>query len=69
MPVLGLSALEHDSAAALLSEDGIVAAIEESKLTRVASAGGFRALLSSSAWSPPLLCWFTPRSIFSASPW
>lgn len=40
MLILGLSALEHDSAAALLNEDGILAAIEESKLTRVASAGG-----------------------------
>jgi carbamoyltransferase len=40
MLILGLSALEHDSAAALLNEKGILAAIEESKLTRVPSEGG-----------------------------
>jgi len=40
MLILGLSALEHDSAAALLNEHGILAAIEESKLTRVPSEGG-----------------------------
>jgi len=40
MYVLGLSALRHDSAAALLSSDGICAAIEESKLTRETAAGG-----------------------------
>lgn len=34
MNILGLSGLAHDSAAALLSDDGIVAAIEESKLVR-----------------------------------
>lgn len=34
MYILGLSALAHDTAAALLGEDGFVAAIEESKLTR-----------------------------------
>lgn len=40
MLILGLSALGHDSAAALLSEHGIVAAVEESKLSRVPSQGG-----------------------------
>lgn len=40
MLILGLSALEHDSAAALLNEHGILAAIEESKLTRIPSEGG-----------------------------
>jgi carbamoyltransferase len=40
MYVLGLSALEHDSSAALVSEQGIVAAMEESKLLRVAASGG-----------------------------
>lgn len=34
MYFLGLSALGHDTAAALLTENGVVAAIEESKLTR-----------------------------------
>jgi carbamoyltransferase len=38
--ILGLSALEHDSAAALLSDKGIEAAVEESKLTRVVASGG-----------------------------
>ena len=40
MLILGLSGLEHDSAATLLNEHGILAAIEESKLTRVPSDGG-----------------------------
>ena len=34
MSILGISGLAHDSAAALLGDDGIVAAIEESKLVR-----------------------------------
>ena len=34
MSILGISGLAHDSAAALLADDGIVAAIEESKLVR-----------------------------------
>jgi carbamoyltransferase len=38
--ILGLSALAHDSAAALLSDSGIVAAIEESKLVRVRATTG-----------------------------
>jgi len=38
--ILGLSGLAHDSAAALLSEKGIAAAIEESKLLRARSLGG-----------------------------
>jgi len=40
MYVLGLSALEHDAAAALVGDRGIVAAIEESKLTRTPAKGG-----------------------------
>ena len=40
MNILGLSGLAHDSAAALLGEKGIVAAIEESKLLRSRSLGG-----------------------------
>ena len=40
MSILGLSALAHDSAAALLSDSGIVAAIEESKLVRVRATTG-----------------------------
>jgi carbamoyltransferase len=40
MYILGLSAMGHHSAAALLSDSGIVAAIEESKLTRNRSAAG-----------------------------
>lgn len=35
MYILGLSAMGHDSAAALLGDSGIVAAMEESKLTRI----------------------------------
>jgi carbamoyltransferase len=38
--ILGLSGLAHDSAAALLSDDGIIAAIEESKLVRRRTAAG-----------------------------
>ncbi len=38
--ILGLSGLAHDSAAALLSDDGIVAAMEESKLVRRRTAAG-----------------------------
>jgi len=38
--ILGLSALAHDSSAALLSERGIVAAMEESKLVRARDANG-----------------------------
>jgi carbamoyltransferase len=38
--ILGLSGLAHDSAAAIIGEDGIVAAIEESKLLRARTQGG-----------------------------
>jgi carbamoyltransferase len=38
--ILGLSGLAHDSAAALLSDNGILAAMEESKLVRMRTAGG-----------------------------
>jgi carbamoyltransferase len=38
--LLGISGLAHDPAAALLSEQGIVAAIEESKLVRMRTAAG-----------------------------
>ena len=40
MSILGLSGLAHDSAAALLSDSGIVAAIEESKLVRMRATTG-----------------------------
>ena len=40
MNILGLSGLAHDSAAALLSDSGIVAAMEESKLVRRRTAAG-----------------------------
>lgn len=40
MFTLGISGLAHDSAAALLTDNGIVAAVEESKLVRSRTAGG-----------------------------
>jgi len=40
MYILGLSAMGHDSAAALLGDSGIVAAMEESKLGRTRAIGG-----------------------------
>jgi carbamoyltransferase len=40
MYILGISAMSHDSTAALLDESGIVAAIEEGKLTRNRTIGG-----------------------------
>ncbi len=40
MNILGLSGLSHDSAAAILSEGGILAAMEESKLVRRRTAAG-----------------------------
>ena len=40
MYILGLSAMGHDSAAALLGDSGIVAAMEESKLTRTRAIEG-----------------------------
>ncbi len=40
MNILGLSGLAHDSAAALLSDNGILAAMEESKLVRSRTAAG-----------------------------
>ena len=40
MNILGLSGLAHDSAAALLSDGGILAAMEESKLVRARTAAG-----------------------------
>ena len=40
MSILGLSGLAHDSAAALLSDNGIVAAMEESKLVRTRATTG-----------------------------
>jgi carbamoyltransferase len=38
--ILGLSGLAHDTAAALLSDNGIVAAMEESKLVRMRATSG-----------------------------
>lgn len=40
MLILGLSALRHDPAAVLLSQNGIESAIEESKLVRARHASG-----------------------------
>jgi carbamoyltransferase len=40
MHILGLSAMAHDSAAALISDSGVIAAIEEGKLTRTRSVEG-----------------------------
>ncbi len=40
MKILGISGLAHDSAAALLSDNGIIAAMEESKLVRMRTAAG-----------------------------
>jgi carbamoyltransferase len=40
MYILGISAMSHDSAAALLDDSGIVAAIEEGKLARTRTIGG-----------------------------
>ncbi len=40
MHILGLSGLTHDSAAALLGERGIAAAMEESKLLRSRTVSG-----------------------------
>ena len=40
MYFLGLSALAHDTAAALLGDGGFLAAMEESKLTRSRNATG-----------------------------
>jgi len=40
MYILGLSAMTHDPAAALISERGVLAAIEEGKLTRTRAAQG-----------------------------
>ena len=40
MYILGLSAMGHDSAAALINDSGVVAAIEEGKLARSRSAEG-----------------------------
>jgi len=40
MHILGLSAMGHDPAAALIDEHGVVAAIEESKLERARSTAG-----------------------------
>jgi len=40
MLVLGISDLEHDTAAALLGSEGFVAAIEEDKLSRSSASGG-----------------------------
>jgi carbamoyltransferase len=40
MYILGISAMSHDSAAALLDDSGIIAAIEEGKLARTRMIGG-----------------------------
>lgn len=40
MHILGLSAMGHDPAAAIVGEQGVIAAIEEGKLTRARSAEG-----------------------------
>src|ERR1700722_20307384 len=40
MYILGIYAMSHDSASALLDDSGIVAAIEEGKLARTRTIGG-----------------------------
>ena len=45
--------MSHDSAAALLDDAGIVAAIEEGKLARTRTIGGIRAPPSSFVWNAP----------------
>ncbi|HXN17225.1 MAG TPA: carbamoyltransferase C-terminal domain-containing protein [Candidatus Binatus sp.] len=40
MYILGLSSMRHDPAAALIGDQGVIAAIEEGKLTRTRLAGG-----------------------------
>src|SRR5260370_7750111 len=40
MHILGISSLEHDPAAVLVGENGIIAAIEEGKLLRTRSSQG-----------------------------
>ena len=40
MQILGISSLEHDTAAALAGEQGITAAIEESKIARTRDTHG-----------------------------
>ena len=40
MLVLGISDPEHDSAAVLVDRKGVVAAIEEGKLSRIPTEGG-----------------------------
>src|SRR5580700_7028124 len=40
MYILGLSAMTHDPAAALIGEQGVIAAMEEGKLTRTRTAEG-----------------------------
>jgi len=40
MAILGISGLEHDSAAAFFGEEGLLAAIEEDKLSRTPRQGG-----------------------------
>jgi carbamoyltransferase len=40
MHILGLSAMTHDPAAAIIGEQGVIAAIEEGKLTRTRTAQG-----------------------------
>jgi carbamoyltransferase len=44
MLVLGISDLEHDTAAALLGSDGFIGAIEEDKLSRSSASGGIPSL-------------------------
>ncbi len=41
MRILGISAFYHDSAAALLAENGIVAAAQEERFTRKKHDSGF----------------------------
>lgn len=70
MYFLGLSALGHDTAAALLTENGFVAAIEESKLTRSRSAAGLPRLAMNFCLQQAGINWRDVTAIGIASrPW
>jgi carbamoyltransferase len=70
MHFLGLSALAHDTAAALLGEDGFSVAFEESKLTRARSTAGIPREAIRFCLGSAGIAWRDIRAIAIASrPW
>lgn len=67
MYILGISAMSHDSAAALLNERGVVVAIEEGKLARSRRIGGIPRAAIQSCFEHAAISWRDVSHIAIAS--